>query len=74
MIDTEHRTDGLISASVVAAKLAISARHLRRLSDAGRVPRPVRIGRAVRWRSAEIRAWISAGCPDARHWKWIDGR
>ena len=38
---------------------------------AGRVPRPVRIGRSVFWRPEEIAQWIEAGCPDRKTW---DGR
>lgn len=32
---------------------------------AGRLPAPVRIGRSVRWRHAEVAAWVAAGCPPA---------
>ena len=35
----------------------------RRLADGGRMPRPVRLGGLVRWRRAELQAWIDAGCP-----------
>jgi predicted DNA-binding transcriptional regulator AlpA len=31
-------------------------------------PQPVRLGRAVRYRRAEVVAWVEAGCPDARTW------
>jgi len=40
-----------------------STRHVYRLADAGRMPRPVRLGNLIRWRKAELDAWISAGCP-----------
>lgn len=29
---------------------------------AGRMPAPVRLGRSVRWRLADIEAWIEGGC------------
>lgn len=29
----------------------------------GRMPAPIRIGRAVRWGYEELRAWVAAGCP-----------
>ena len=47
----------------VAALLSCSARHVYRLADAGRMPRPVKLGHLVRWRRAEIIAWIEQGCP-----------
>jgi excisionase family DNA binding protein len=40
-----------------------SRRHVVRLADAGRMPRPIRLGSLVRWRRAELEAWIDAGCP-----------
>src|SRR5262245_24308446 len=36
---------------------------------AGRVPAPVRIGGAVRWRRAELERWVEAGCPDRATWE-----
>ena len=40
-----------------------STRHVYRLADAGSMPRPIRLGKLVRWRRAELEAWIAAGCP-----------
>jgi excisionase family DNA binding protein len=40
-----------------------SARHVRRLADANRLPAPIRIGRLVRWRRAQLLDWLAAGCP-----------
>lgn len=53
----------LLDVKGVAALLACSKRHIFRLADAGRMPRPVRLGTLVRWRKAEVLDWISAGCP-----------
>ena len=52
----------------VAVMLGVSPRHVYRLSDAGRMPRPIKLGGAVRWDRDVIVAWIAAGCPavDAR--------
>jgi predicted DNA-binding transcriptional regulator AlpA len=36
---------------------------------AGRIPRPVKIGRSTLWISAELRAWLEAGCPDRKTWE-----
>lgn len=52
----------LVTAKEVAAMLDISLRTIwRRLSD-GTMPPPVRLGRLVRWRLADIRKWIADGC------------
>lgn len=47
----------------VAKFLGCSPKHIYRLSDSGRMPRPVKLGRVNRWRRDEIEAWIQAGCP-----------
>jgi excisionase family DNA binding protein len=56
----------LLDVKAVAALLGCSARHVYRLTDAGRMPAPVRLGALIRWRRAEIEEWIAAGCPSTR--------
>jgi excisionase family DNA binding protein len=57
----------LIPAQSVAGMLGCSVRTVHRLRDAGKMPAPVQIsGRLVRWRRADVEAWISAGCPADR--------
>jgi len=56
----------LLDVQAVAVMVGCSSRNIYRLSDGGRMPRPVRIGRLVRWRTADIEAWIAAGCPSCR--------
>ncbi len=53
----------LLDVASVAEMCGCSARTVRRLSDAGRMPRPIRLGSLIRWRRADLEAWISAGCP-----------
>ncbi len=54
----------LLDVRTVAALLGgCSIRHVYRLADAGRMPRPIKLGSLVRWRRAELEAWIKAGCP-----------
>jgi len=60
----------LLTAQDLAAKLQVSLRSVRRLDLAGRLPAPVTIGRAVRWRANEIRDWCNAGCPKRNRWTW----
>lgn len=59
----------LLDATATAEALAISVRTLRAWDSGGRIPAPRRIGRATRWDSAELRAWIAAGCPSRREWR-----
>ena len=56
----------LIDVIAVAAMLSSSKRHVYRLRDADRMPRPVRLGGLVRWNREEIERWISEGCPVIR--------
>ena len=44
----------------------LRSRHVRRLSDAGRIPGPVRIGILLRWNRQERDNWIAGGCCDCR--------
>jgi prophage regulatory protein len=53
----------LATASQVAELMQISTRTLWRLLSGGKVPEPLRIGGAVRWRLDVVKAWIEAGCP-----------
>jgi excisionase family DNA binding protein len=54
---------GLIDVKAVAELLGCSPRHVARLSDTGKMPRPVRLGVLVRWSRQTVLAWIAAGCP-----------
>jgi predicted DNA-binding transcriptional regulator AlpA len=51
---------------IVATMLTCSARHVYRLADADRMPRPLRLGTLVRWDLDAIDQWIRAGCPSCR--------
>jgi prophage regulatory protein len=53
----------LLGVQQVADLLGVSARHVYRLSDGGKMPRPIKLGGSVRWSSTEIERWISLGCP-----------
>jgi excisionase family DNA binding protein len=56
----------LLDVKAVAAMLDCSTRHVHRLADAGRMSRPIKLGALVRWRRAEVLAWIADGCPSCR--------
>ena len=53
----------LISIDVVAQRLCCSTRHVRRLVDSGRIPRPIKLGALLRWVHADMDRWIADGCP-----------
>src|SRR4051794_38259414 len=55
----------LVGAAELGRLLSRSRASIRRDVAAGRIPPPVNIGRSIRWRKAEIEAWIAAGCPAA---------
>lgn len=56
----------LLDVQSVAALLNCSPRHVYRMSDAGRIPRPVRIGALVRWSRQRLEQWVASGCPSIR--------
>jgi excisionase family DNA binding protein len=52
-----------VTASELSQLLRISTRTLWRLLSAHKIPEPVRLGSAVRWRMELIQDWIEQGCP-----------
>jgi excisionase family DNA binding protein len=56
----------LLDVQAVAELLGCSQRHVYRLSDAGKMPAPVKLGSLVRWSATAIREWIDQGCPSVR--------
>lgn len=64
MTEQPQTTHGAITAKDYARRYSLSQRTIFRLSAAGKLPRPVRIGGAVRWRLADIELWEKLGCPD----------
>jgi excisionase family DNA binding protein len=66
MEESSMSTPVLLTVKEVAEMLGLSERTVYRLSDAGNMPCPVKLGAAVRWRTKELEAWIEEGCP-ARH-------
>lgn len=61
----------LLNLLEVAKLMSVSGRTWARLHAMEAVPAPVQIGRSlVRWRLAEIIAWIDSGCPPRSHWRY----
>ena len=51
----------LLTAAELCSLLKLDARTLRVLRHEGRVPEPIKLGRSLRWRRAEVEAWIAGG-------------
>ena len=61
----------LIDLGELAQKLGICRRSAERLEISGQIgPRRIVLGRSVRFRAAEIEAWIASGCPKREVWSW----
>ncbi len=60
-------TETLLTARDVATRCRLCQRQIFKLASAGRLPRPLKVGRSTRWRESDIAAWIERGCrmPDA---------
>jgi predicted DNA-binding transcriptional regulator AlpA len=64
----------LLSADDLAIELSVSARTISRLASAGKLPKPVRLGRSVRWRQEEIIFWLASGCADRQMLELMKGK
>ena len=56
----------MLDVRAVAELLGCSTRHVYRLADSGRMPRPVKLGALVRWPRAALEKWLAEGCPECR--------
>lgn len=56
----------LIAIEDVAKILGCSTRHVRRLVNANRIPRPIKLVALLRWIKTDIDQWIATGCPSCR--------
>jgi len=58
----------LIDANGAALLCGVSVRFWHQLDSAGRVPKPMRLGRRCLWSLEEIDSWVRAGCPTRERW------
>ena len=63
---TPRELSAMMDVKAVASTLGCSWRHVYRLADAGRMPRPAKLGALVRWSRATLTQWIADGCPNCR--------
>ena len=59
-----HASETLLTAQGLGQMLSLSKRQIFRLNSCGKLPRPLRIGGAVRWSERTIQRWLTAGAPD----------
>ena len=59
----------LIDTRQTAQLLNVSHRTVWSMQRDGKMPKPIRIGRAVRWGYEEIKQWVNAGCPQRDEWE-----
>lgn len=57
----------LLDVAQFAEILGCSARHIRRLSDMGKCPAPIKLGSLARWPRAVVEEWIEGGCRNVRN-------
>ena len=53
----------LIDAEAVGKLIKVCGKTVLRMSVSGRLPPPVKIGRATRWSLPAIKKWVDDGCP-----------
>lgn len=58
-----------VSAAQTAGLLGVSTRHLWAMNSAGKIPKPVRLGRCVKWLRQELEDWLAAGAPSREQWE-----
>ena len=57
----EPAADKLLDVRAVAERLSLGERSVWKRLAAAALPRPIRLGRSVRWRESDIAAFIAAG-------------
>ncbi|QDT10197.1 hypothetical protein K239x_21520 [Planctomycetes bacterium K23_9] len=64
-------TDGngraMLDVPLLAKRWGVSEKSVRRMADAGRIPRPVKLLSMLRWPISQIEAWENSGCPNVRN-------
>lgn len=68
-VQPANQLNHLLPANAIGQILGLSKRQIFRLNSCGKIPSPLRIGGAVRWRALEISAWLAAGAPDRKAWE-----
>ncbi len=72
----EQETSGansteLFTVTGLARALKVSVRQVWKMLSRGDLPAPIKLGRSVRWRAAEIAKWLEAGAPTRELWEQL---
>ena len=59
----------LLNVKDMAVMLNVSQRHLWRMKSAGKLPKPVKLGRCIRWLLSDVEAWLCMGCPSQKEFE-----
>ena len=59
----------LIDTRETAKLLNVSDRTIWTMNSSGKMPKAIRVGRAVRWSLDELKDWIAEGCPPRVTWE-----
>lgn len=65
-IRNSHHETELLDVDQVAEMINCSRSHVRRMSDDGRLPPSVKVGRLRRWPLKAIESWLASGCGSRR--------
>ena len=68
-IQEPYATDEVLTRQDLSLKLKMSLRKIDSLVSSGKLPQPMRFGRAVRWLASEIDAFLKAGSPNLEVWE-----
>ena len=60
----------LVDANRAAGLCGLGRTSWLKLNAMGKTPEPIRLGRRVLWRIAELRAWVDKDCPPRHKWEW----
>ena len=60
----------LIDSKQMSQLLRVSRTTVYEMRTQGKLPKPIQLGRAVRWSYEEIKRWVDAGCPQNRPKTW----
>ena len=58
----------------LARRLALSRRKIWQLNSTGGLPKPLRIGRSVRWDEGDVELWFSLNCPNREQFEQAKNR
>ena len=63
---TGSDADELIDVKTVARMCRVSVWLVYKMAGGGRMPKPIKVGRLLRWKKRAIQRWINAGCPSCK--------